>query len=223
MNASASPLQPPVRHAPIALWRAAEAFMRSLFTLFGNPEDIAVAHTYTREPYRLTLSWLRCAEAMLRRLLLIEAAACPKPAMRPPPRPARPRTRRLMHFAPDAPHDWRVSFRCFDTPTLRQAQRDEEDAPAGADSVGLSLSKAACRVRKRFYSAWPLAERYEALIRVFNDPAPYARRLARRLNALAHRVRELFRAPPEATHRVPRWRHLDYCAVTRAAAAFNTS
>ncbi len=31
--------------------------------------------------------------------------------------------------------------------------------------------------------AWPLAHRSEALLRVFNDPIPYARRLARRLAA----------------------------------------
>ena len=40
-------------------------------------------------------------------------------------------------------------------------------------------------------SAWPLAERFEALLRVYNDPMPYARRLARRLRkqaALAVRI-----------------------------------
>jgi hypothetical protein len=48
---------------------------------------------------------------------------------------------------------------------------------------------------QRFTSAWPLAERYEALIRVFNDPAPYAKRLAARLHALPHRAAELLRLP----------------------------
>ena len=42
-----------------------------------------------------------------------------------------------------------------------------------------------------FRSAWPLAERYEALLRVFNDPTKYAQRLARRLHATPHRVGEV--------------------------------
>jgi len=47
--------------------------MRILFALFGAPEDVAARHTLTGKPYRLMLSWLRCGEAMMRRLLLIEA------------------------------------------------------------------------------------------------------------------------------------------------------
>jgi hypothetical protein len=50
--------------------------------------------------------------------------------------------------------------------------------------------------------------RYEALLRVFNDPTAYARRLARRLHATPHRLREMLRAPPEATHRVDRFDEL---------------
>jgi hypothetical protein len=59
-----------------------------------------------------------------------------------------------------------------------------------------------------FRSAWPLAERYEALIRVFNDPAPYARRLARHLHATPHRLAGALKAPPEARHRVERFEAL---------------
>jgi hypothetical protein len=55
----------------------------------------------------------------------------------------------------------------------------------------------------KFHSAWPLAERYEALIRVFNDPAPYAKRLVARLNAAPHRARTDAPAhsPPRTTKR----------------------
>jgi hypothetical protein len=184
--------------------------MRTLRTLFGNPEDVAFAHTYTREPYNLLRSWLRCAEAMLRRLLLIEASAFPKPNTRPLLRPTRKRTRKRMHFSPDTPEKWRVSFRCFGPPASSRQRRGRQDAGCP-------------RKTKRFYDAWPLAERYEALIRVFNDPAPFARGLARRLHALAHRVCELFRAPPEAEHRVPAWTPLRHSAETHSKAAFNTS
>jgi hypothetical protein len=51
-------------------------------------------------------------------------------------------------------------------------------------------------------SAWPLAERYEALIRVFNDPTKYAQRLARRLHATPHRVVEVLGYTEESWARV---------------------
>jgi len=44
----------------------------------------------------------------------------------------------------------------------------------------------------------PVPPQGEALIRVFNDPTAYARRLSARLHATPHRLREILRAPPEA-------------------------
>jgi hypothetical protein len=64
----------PVRHAPLDLWRIAEAFLHSLHMLFGAPEDVARRNTYTRKPDELLTAWIRCGEALLRRLPLIEAA-----------------------------------------------------------------------------------------------------------------------------------------------------
>jgi len=55
-----------------------------------------------------------------------------------------------------------------------------------------------------FHPTWPLAERYEALIRVFNDPLPYARRLAARLHARPHTIAAVLAAPSEYVHRVDR-------------------
>lgn len=217
MNATAP--SDSVRHAPLALWRAAQAFLGVLHMLFGAPETVAAKHTLTGKAHAHMASWLRSAEAMLRRLLLIEASAYPKPNTRPLLHPRRPRTKKLMTFSADAPEAWRVSFRCFSSPALRQAQGSRELA----QSSGLSLSKATRRKRLSrderwcaeylappvtFRSAWPLAERYEALIRVFNDPAPYARRLSKRLHATPHRLREMLRAPPEAADRVD---HFDDC------------
>jgi hypothetical protein len=60
---------------PIALWRVAETFLHTLHALFGTPEDVAAEHTLVAKAHKLMASWLRCAEAMLRRLLLIEASA----------------------------------------------------------------------------------------------------------------------------------------------------
>jgi len=193
----------PIRYAPIALWRVAEAFLHTLHNLFGAPEDVAFRHTLTRGPYLLLLSWIRVGEAMLRRLLLIEAAALPKPNTRPILWPARKkRVRRMMEFFDDKPEDWRVSFRCFPSQgvVLRQAQHNAGVCKAKLKGVTLSLSKGDAA---RFHSVWPLAERYEALIRVFNDPAAYAKRLAKRLYARATvALRTLLHETREAPHRI---------------------
>jgi hypothetical protein len=215
MNAS-NQSDTPTTTAPLPLWRVAEAFMHILHALFGAPADIAARHTLRFEAHKLMASWLRAGEAMMRRLLLIEAAAHAKPNTRPLLRAPRNRTRKLTTFTPDAPEQWRVSFRCFASPMLRQPRiqsgDDAQSDAAGSVSVSLSLSKAK-RPAPRLRSAWPLAERYEALLRVFNNPDAYARRLARRLHATPHRVCELFRAPSEAEH------HIDHFGALTAAAA----
>jgi hypothetical protein len=185
------PTPAPIRNAPIALWRVAEAFLHALHNLFGAPEDVAFRHTLTRGPYVLLLSWIRVGEAMLRRLLLIEAAAVPKPNTRPILWPTRAkRARRMIEFFDDKPEDWRVSFRCQCDVRVRKATRKR---------VTLSRSERDASPPS-FHSVWPLAERYEALLRVFNDPTGYAKRLAKRLYARA--VACLFREPREARHRI---------------------
>lgn len=73
-----------------------------------------------------------------------------------------------------------------------------------------------------FRSAWPLAKRYEAMLRAFNDPLVYARRLSRHLHATPHRLREVLRAPPEAANRIDRYEELSDAAET-SAAVFNSS
>lgn len=86
----------------------------------------------------------------------------------------------------------------------------------------------------KFYSAWPLAERYEALLRVFNNPAPFAKRLAARLHATPHRAAELMRLPARRRARqagepadTPDLIGAGFCALEAACgssfAAFNSS
>ncbi len=248
--------------APPALWRVAEAFMHVLHALFGDPSQVAFKHTLTLKAHRVMASWLRCGEAMMRRLLLIEAQAFAKPNLRPLLRAARKRVRKLRSFFPETPEKWRVSFRCFPTiralspskggacdPALRQAQGStprpfifREDR-ALTPTRGLSLSKAAARRTKRqrhkpilrqdrewvrrqepiaFRSAWPLAERYEALLRAYTNRQDVARRLSRRLHATPHRARELLQAPPEARERIEGYCELALAAEA-SAAVFNTS
>lgn len=169
--------------APPELWRIARWFICTLHDIFGGPDLIAQHHTLSRKAYTLLLSWLRVGEAMMRRLIAIEAAAFPARA-NTKPRTPRQRTRRLVAFHPDKPDDWRVSFRCF----LDRRNPRRRNAKTGAT--------------QRFHDAWPLAERYEALIRAFNDPLRYARRLAARLHAAPQNLKALLAAPPEYAHRV---------------------
>jgi hypothetical protein len=209
MNATPS-TDTPARTAPLDLWRAAAAFLHMLQALFGDPGAIASRSTLTIVTYKMIAAWLRAGEAMMRRLLLIEAAAFPKPKPRLQPPASHTRVRKLMRFEAEHPELWRVSFRCFAdapsraTPTARFSRRDR-------------------RARSpKLRSAWPLAERYEALLRVFNDPSACARRLARRLHAAPQRTAALLRTPPEAETRVERFAELTAAATTQAM-RFNSS
>lgn len=191
----------PVTNAPPALWAAARALIATIFNLFGDPARIAFQHTHTGAQRALLLKWLRAGEALVRHLLLIEAASIAKPNTRPLLHASRKlmgraRVRRMMSFDADNPEDWRVSFRCLarapkpaqlrETWTVRRAPHhiSREDRWSGEFQKRVS-----------FHSAWPLAERAEALLRVFNDPEPYARRLAARLHATPHRAAALTRHP----------------------------
>lgn len=193
------------RTAQLAYWRIAEAFLHILHSLFGAPEDVAREHTLKRAAHTLLLSWLRVGEALLRRLLVIEAAAFPKPTPHTP-RPKRQRERRTMTFTPDNPEDWRVSFRCFSSSPADSGgsveTRSGETKGQLAPFDRSAISSPASGVDKRFHSAWPLAERYEALIRVFNAPFAYARRLARRLHAQPQTLKTILRTTDDYTHRV---------------------
>jgi hypothetical protein len=185
------------RAAPRAFWLIAQHFFHVLWTLFGNPEDLARRHTLTKNDYTLTLSWLRVAEALMRRLLLIEAAALTLPEARRVTRKSK-RTRRRITYTADNPEHWRVSFRCPSSPARggsveRRSRETKGEAPPAAP---------------KFHSAWPLAERYEALVRAFNNPAPFARRLARRVKAELTRIAALLRAPIEAAHRVDNFENM---------------
>jgi hypothetical protein len=206
----------PHRHAPLALWRIAQGFLNVLYATFGAPEEVAARHTLTRHAHALMASWLRAAEMLMRRLLLIEAAAYPKPNIRPLLYEKRVRMRKLMGFSPDEPGKWRVSFRCFSAPsgvTHTQTQKACDVRKASAVGVCHPRRRRISREDRWSYenfkpatlrSAWPLAERFEALIRVFNDPTKYAQRLARRLRTTPHRVVEVLNYTEDSWDRVGR-------------------
>ncbi len=183
------------RRAPIALWRFAGQMIRDIHDLFGAPEHIASTGALSRALYKQMLHWIGAAEALLRRLLLVEARiilAKGGASIAKTHRPRRRRKKRLVVWRPDEPEKWRVTFRAFDT--RPQAVKRRAGAPAENTS--------AC-------DAWPLALRCEALLRVFNDPIPYARRLARRLAATPRQLREIAPALVRAIGGCEIWAELE--------------
>jgi hypothetical protein len=188
MPSTLPPNPPDIRNAPIALWRSAGHFLRTILGLFGEPQDIAAQHTLTDKAYKLTLSWVRVAEAFVRQLLLIEAAALPRATITPRARITHTRQRRMVFNDPATPEAWRLSFHALygaspPRPRSRAATRTPQTA-------------------RRFHSAWPLAERVEALLRAYDTPAPYAARLARRLFARPARAARLRAEPAHFEHRI---------------------
>jgi len=183
--------------ASTALWRVAAAFMHILHGLFGTPSDVAGQNTLTLKAHRLMALWLRRAEAIMRRLLLIEAQKFAKPNTRPLLREPRKHKRKLKIFTADTPHTWRVSFQCFlerrlpagkAAPTEHPHCRLEAGAPRRRRLLRSTPPPPRAYVYRRrthrnryppmlrqdrpwvvhqereiFRSAWPLAERYEAV------------------------------------------------------------
>ncbi len=182
-----------IRQTRRSLWLVAQGFINVLASIFGRSEEIAARHTILRGEWRLICQWLRAGEALMRMLLMIEAAALPKPNTRMPLlREKRTRAKRVMEFHAEEPDEWRVSFRFFVCPSTSSGRRTLQRQPELVEGGKGDPWDAA-----RFKSAWPLAERAEALLRVFNDPLPYAQRLARRLYTVPHRAREVLRYTPD--------------------------
>jgi len=165
--------------------------MVTLFNLFGEPQELAFRHTLVARDYKAALNWLRSVEALFRKLLLIEASYYAKEIAQTKSRAPSKRARKLVSFLPENP----VSFRASEAPVgkggsarLRRAGVAERRAPSFAPTT--------------FHAAWPLAERFEALLRVHNNPAPYAKRLARKLHANAQRIAVIAKEPAELQYRI---------------------
>jgi hypothetical protein len=200
----------PSQHAaPPPLWRAMRAFLRLLLDLFGEPGAIAADGVLSRRGRALMLPWLRAGEAFLRRLLFIEALAL-APAISPsasaPKRAARARMRKLYYFYADKPEEWRVSFRLLQRHRRGRGGRGRRRSGAAALALPLflvgapqprafALSPAGAALQRsctaapahtvrplrEIGDAWPLAQRFEAMLRAYKAPQAAARRLARML------------------------------------------
>lgn len=204
------PPEPPNRAAPLALWRVAQEFINWLYMLFGAPEKIAAKYTLPRKLHAQMLTWLRAGEALLRKLVLIEAAAlaplgpCMDVAACEPSAPRRPSQRshrEPVPLDPSQPEQWRVSFRLVARQRIA-GERNRRERSYGSRLVRSALAAA------------PLARRFEALLRVFNEPLPYARRLARQLQAEPERAQAILTHPADAPALVG---HGDFDEVHTAA------
>jgi len=216
-----------IRHHNRHLWLIAQDFLTLLSNLFGAPQVLAEQHALTRKAWSHCAAWLRAGEALMRLLLLIEAAKFAKPNLQSEARNKRVRARRLMGFCADAPEAWRVSFR-----VMGRAQSHASATPNHAHAPPHAQSQAPRTQRRtaaHLRSAWPLAERAEALLRVFNDPAPFARRLAAKLHATPNLAMKVFAYTEDARAMIG---EEDFEQIRRAAAhalkafaghAFNTS
>lgn len=165
---------PPPRAAPQNLWRMVEAFLHTLFRVCGGPRELAARVTLPARQRAVLLQWIATAEALMRQMLLIEAAALGRVADTRPRTQARAIALRAPPPRSDDPAAWRVSFKTF-APARQSGQRQ---SVRGTRRSGAPLTR-------------PLAARLEALRRVFLKPGPHARRLARRLRQTPARAADL--------------------------------
>ncbi len=203
-------MKPDIRNAPLELWRIAGAYLQIVFDLFGEPQSIASQRVFVTAQRALALSWIRAGEWLMRELLLIEAAllgSLPQAKTRAKQAKTREKTPPLRRYHSFDPDDWRVSFAVI--PTARTTKRAKRSARLMA---------------RDHYGAWPLAQRCEALLRVYNNPLAYAKRLARRLFAKPARIAMLRKHAPGAEYKVgPNGAAAIIAAADKAAGAFDSS
>ena len=153
---------------PANLWRALRDHIEALCQLFGLPQKLAARTWLPRWEARHISATLRPVEILLRRLIFLDALH-----MQQTPAPAETKSRALRTmtgargagFDPDHPESWSVRFDLGDAAQRKRKTHRRRSAHEPSRQV----------------SSAPLALRLEALIRGFNDPAPLAARLARRL------------------------------------------
>ena len=147
------------------IWRTLRGYIVMLWNEFGPPEEIALWGDIGPRLRTEIVDILAPIEAALRRLLLVEAFALERglhPARGTASKRSGKRARHMMEA--DKPETWRARFAI-------EARAYKRRRPARRRVVA----------PPRFYSSFTLALRFHACMCVFNDPMPYARRLAHRL------------------------------------------
>jgi hypothetical protein len=173
--------------AALTIWRVVREHIAGLWRTHGSPADVALFGFIGSTLRRELLSWLQPIEGVLRRLIARDAALlAPSLKLRPLRKHKRAGTRRVI-IDPAQPETWRVVFRS-DEKTSARAHRGARTLRAPSP-----------------YESFALALRFEACVRVFNDPGPFARRLAFRLARGRVDVEALTRMPRAFADR-GRWR-----------------
>jgi hypothetical protein len=170
-----------------ASWTALRQFVAWALRIFGEPGAIARRfYEGACADRKLLIGWLRGMEALARHLLTVEASRLPKPApmevkgsVAGPKQPSVTARHGRPGFGNDDSEQWRVRFALLPParPDTERRRRDEDE------------------VVHRYFSLFALAERMEALIRVVNDPAPFAARLSRALWARPARASDTLKLP----------------------------
>ena len=166
---------------------------------FGAPAALAAGGAVYGKTRERVLRFLHDMECVVRRLLLLRAALFPAPPARASAPPRQYGARRIKEgdaqslFGPgDDPALWRVSFRMATPPEPQwimsaslggfRAHEDQYDLGHRTEGGANADANRGCAL------IWvddprPLAERFEALRRIIDDPDHYAARLAQRLYA----------------------------------------
>jgi len=224
---------------PIAdLWKSARTILADALGAFGGPQQIQ--RTLDRIARGVIRRQLKALEVLVMKLLLIEAAKLPAVAKRAHAAPNG--QGRSAHAAdPARPETWRVCFQLQIPPEPNDATGPRirgfgpsrfiravvVDAKTFAKLACLATMRASTTNEERDSAAAArLARRFEALRRVFANPAPRARRLKHKLIALKQRA--VAAARRIAAHKPPH-RQLDPVLLDRtryaaehASPAFNT-
>ncbi|MFT3728745.1 MAG: hypothetical protein QM759_13055 [Terricaulis sp.] len=173
------------RVAPLDLWRCVGEFLETLIVLFGMPGEIAWALVHTAAERKLLLTWLRAAEAMMRRMLLIEASRHLQTNTPSPLSSLSPLSPAQAQQGQSGQRRQCISFHCFVGGSRATPRRASKRKPP-----------------RRFIASATLAARFEALLRAYEDPAPFARRLSRRLRKAPRRAIAMLAAPEGARYKI---------------------
>jgi hypothetical protein len=181
------------------IWAEIKALLRWTAIVFGAPVDLAQQETMPRREAERLRRWLAVLEAMARALLLALAARLPRPAPSASSKPRRSRDSREMDKSR------------FETNESRPETDESQDSQRW---TGVSFPALPRPPRPRTRTdggthrtvVWTegLARRFEAVIRVAENPEAYARRLARRLRAEPAAAPRLLRAPGLRERWLPR-------------------
>jgi|CXWL01.1.fsa_nt_gi hypothetical protein len=152
-----------------SLWATLEAFLHAAFNLFGTPIDLAEKAWLRIAEYKRVRDWLFRCEELFRRVLYIDARALSVEAK--PPATRRSKARKHASFDPEFPNTWRCGFSLHSSGPPASSRHLSKRKPPNAWPT-----TTAC--------AYGLAQRYEALIRAWNNRERLVRRMARLLQKL---------------------------------------